>query len=93
MGLPGKSEGVVFSPVPCEIVCYEPERVGVAFLREAIEKPSPIKKDLQQVCQAAESLDRLLEQALTYVEKVLVRLIMQCRVQLKRGGGKYLKFT
>ena len=73
MGLPGKSEGVVFSPVPCEVVCYEPERVGVAFLREAREKPNPIKKDLQQVCQAADSLDQLLEQALSYVEKVLVR--------------------
>lgn len=72
MGLPGKSEGVVFSPVPCEVVCYEPERVGVAFLREAVEKPNPIQQDLQQVCQAAESLDRLLEQALSYVEKVLV---------------------
>jgi translation initiation factor 3 subunit F len=71
MGLPGKSEGVVFSPVPCEVVCYEPERVGVAFLREAVEKPNPIKKDLQQVCQAADSLDQLLEQALSYVEKVL----------------------
>lgn len=72
MGLPGKSEGVVFSPVPCEIVCYEPERVGVAFLRDAIEKFNPIKQDLEQVCQAAESLDQLLEQALSYVEKVLV---------------------
>lgn len=72
MGLPGKSEGVVFSPVPCEVVCYEPERVGVAFLREAINKPNPIQQDLQQVCQVAESLDHLLEQALDYVEKVLV---------------------
>ena len=73
MGLPGKSEGVVFSPVPCEVVCYEPERVGVAFLRDAVEKPNPIQQDLEQVWQAADSLDRLLGQALSYVEKVLVR--------------------
>ena len=46
--------------------------MGVAFLQEAVEKPKPIEKDLQLVCQAAESLDHLLEQALSYVEKVLV---------------------
>ena len=76
MALPGKSEGVVFSPVPCEIVCYEPERVGVAFLREAIEKPAPIRRDLQQVCHVAQSLDKLLQQALQYVENVLVSLFL-----------------
>ena len=72
MGLPGKSEGVVFSPIPCEIVCYEPERVGVSFLREAVEKPAPIRRDLQQVCHVAESLEQLLLKALEYVENVLV---------------------
>ena len=72
MSLPGKSEGVVFSPVPCEVVCYEPERVGVAFLKEAVEKPNPIRQDLQQVCHIADSLDSLLTLALDYVEKVLV---------------------
>ena len=93
MGLPGKSEGVVFSPVPCEIVCYEPERVGVAFLREAIEKPNPIKQDLQQVCQAAESLDRLLEQALSYVEKVLVRNTLKPVLSLPTEGRPSHKST
>ena len=72
MGLPGKSEGVVFSPVPCEVVYYEPEKVGVAFLREAMEAPNPIKGDLELVCQAADSFDKLLEKALAYVESVLV---------------------
>ena len=72
MGLPGMSEGVVFCPVPCEIVCYEPERVGVSFLKEAMEKPAPIRRDLQQVCLMSESLDRLLQQALEYVQSVLV---------------------
>lgn len=79
MGLPGKSGGVVFSPVPTEVVCYEPERVGVAFLREAMAGPMPIKVDLLQVCQAAESLDQLLDKALGYVEDVLVT---------GRGGGE-----
>ena len=63
---------MVFSPVPTEVVSYEPERVGVAFLREAVAGPTPIKVDLQQVCQAAESLDQLLSKALSYVEGVLV---------------------
>ena len=91
MGLPGKSEGVVFSPVPCEVVCYEPERVGVAFLRQAIEKPNPIKQDLQQVCQAAESLDRLLEQALSYVEKVLVSNNLKSALSLPAGDDPLIR--
>ena len=28
MGVPGKTEGTIFSPVPCEIMLTGPERVG-----------------------------------------------------------------
>lgn len=28
MGVPGKTEGTIFSPVPCEITLNGPERVG-----------------------------------------------------------------
>ena len=32
LGLPGKTEGIIFTPVPSETVCFEPERVGVTQL-------------------------------------------------------------
>lgn len=28
MGVPGKTEGTIFSPVPCEVILNGPERVG-----------------------------------------------------------------
>ena len=29
VGVPGKTEGVIFCPVPVEVTYFEPERVGV----------------------------------------------------------------
>ena len=28
MGVPGKTEGTIFSPIPCEVILSGPERVG-----------------------------------------------------------------
>ena len=28
MGVPGKTEGTIFSPIPCEVTLTGPERVG-----------------------------------------------------------------
>jgi len=28
MGVPGKTEGTIFSPIPCEVILTGPERVG-----------------------------------------------------------------
>ena len=77
MGLPGKSGGVVFSPVPCKVVCYEPEKVGVSFLRASVQGPAPIRADLQHVCKAASSMETLLERAMAYVERVMVRNVLE----------------
>lgn len=32
MGIPGKTVGTMFIPVPLEVVCHEPERVGGTYL-------------------------------------------------------------
>ena len=32
VGLPGKTEGIIFTPIPCEVVYFEPEKVGVQML-------------------------------------------------------------
>lgn len=34
VGLPGKTEGTIFTPLPCEVVYFEPERVGVEMLQQ-----------------------------------------------------------
>ena len=36
VGLPGKTEGIIFTPVPCEVVCFEPERVGIQMLKGTV---------------------------------------------------------
>ena len=28
MGVPGKTEGTIFSPIPCDVILSGPERVG-----------------------------------------------------------------
>ena len=38
MGVPGKTEGTIFSPIPCEVILTGPERVGG---RRALNKRKP----------------------------------------------------
>ena len=33
MGVPGKTEGTIFSPIPCEVILTGPERVGGNILQ------------------------------------------------------------
>ena len=33
MGVPGKTEGTIFSPIPCEVILTGPERVGGKILQ------------------------------------------------------------
>ncbi len=50
MGLPNKTAGVIFTPVPCEVVYFEPERAGVQLLRETVGSgKSPIKSDFEHL--------------------------------------------
>ena len=36
VGLPGKTEGIIFTPIPCEVTTFEPERVGVHILKGTV---------------------------------------------------------
>ena len=52
VGIPGKTEGVIFTPIPCEVVYFEPERVGVEFLKGARAQPEgviPVLSDFHQI--------------------------------------------
>jgi len=43
VGVPGKTEGIIFTPIPCEVVYFEPERAGVKMLRRTLSSPSPVQ--------------------------------------------------
>ena len=52
IGLPGKTEGVIFTPVPCEVVYFEPEKVGVTLLTESVksgEHATKVLSNFEQV--------------------------------------------
>ncbi len=52
VGLPGKTEGIIFTPIPCVVVYLEPEKVGVRMLRDTVSSDNstvPIISDFSQI--------------------------------------------
>ena len=52
VGLPNKTEGVIFTPIPCEVVYFEPEKVGVSLLLSSLklgEGTTPVLSNFEQV--------------------------------------------
>jgi translation initiation factor 3 subunit F len=52
VGLPSKTEGVIFTPVPCDVVYFEPERVGVGLLFDSLKAgkhTTPVLSSFEQV--------------------------------------------
>ena len=43
VGVPGKTEGIIFTPIPCEVVYFEPERAGIKMLRGTLASSSPVQ--------------------------------------------------
>ncbi len=43
MGVPNMTEGIIFTPVPCEVVYFEPERVGIKMLQGTLSSSSPVQ--------------------------------------------------
>ena len=41
VGLPNQTEGVIFTPIPCNVVYFEPERVGVNLLLDSLKAGDP----------------------------------------------------
>ncbi|XP_029184021.2 eukaryotic translation initiation factor 3 subunit F-like isoform X1 [Acropora millepora] len=74
MGVPGKTEGTIFSPVPCEVILNGPERVGVNWLQRtkstARQSLKPLS-EMQHVSSASETLLEMLESVVSYVDDVL----------------------
>lgn len=53
VGLPGKTEGIIFTPIPCEVVYFEPEKVALQMLRGTVASPNistvPVISDFSQI--------------------------------------------
>ena len=54
VGLPNQTEGVIFTPIPCDVVYFEPERVGVNLLLDSLKAGDPTT----QVLSSFEQVER-----------------------------------
>uniref|UniRef100_A0A224XHN0 Eukaryotic translation initiation factor 3 subunit F n=1 Tax=Panstrongylus lignarius TaxID=156445 RepID=A0A224XHN0_9HEMI len=73
LGVPGGKSGSMFTPIPVEIICYEPEIVALRHCQKTVNHKKGIEPvcDLAQIAEAADKLTGLLDQVLNYVEDVL----------------------
>ncbi|ROL45475.1 Eukaryotic translation initiation factor 3 subunit F [Anabarilius grahami] len=74
MGVPGKTVGVMFTPLTVKYVYYDTERIGVDLLQRTRASPSRtngLTTDLAQVGGAAGRIQEMLTTVLAYIEDVL----------------------
>uniref|UniRef100_W5LY41 Eukaryotic translation initiation factor 3 subunit F n=1 Tax=Lepisosteus oculatus TaxID=7918 RepID=W5LY41_LEPOC len=74
MGVPGKTVGVMFTPLTVKYVSYDTERIGVDLLQRTRQSPSRtvgLTTDLEQVGTAAARVQDMLTTVLSYTEDVL----------------------
>uniref|UniRef100_A0A8C4SS38 Eukaryotic translation initiation factor 3 subunit F n=1 Tax=Erpetoichthys calabaricus TaxID=27687 RepID=A0A8C4SS38_ERPCA len=74
MGVPGKTVGVMFTPLTTKYVYYDTERIGVDLLHRTRNIPSRtngLTTDLEQVGSAASRIQEMLTTVLSYTEDVL----------------------
>ncbi|KAK7588201.1 hypothetical protein V9T40_005446 [Parthenolecanium corni] len=75
VGVPGGKQGSCFTPIPVEVICYEPEVVSLRLCQKTIslnQKCVEPTDDLQRIVEAAENLKGLIDGVLSYVEDVIM---------------------
>ncbi|KTG44341.1 hypothetical protein cypCar_00010967 [Cyprinus carpio] len=95
MGVPGKTVGVMFTPLTVKYIYYDTERIGglnalsiVDLLQRTRESPSRtngLTTDLAQVASAAGRVQEMLSTVLSYIEDVL-----SGKVMADNSVGRYL---
>jgi len=68
--------GTMFTPIKCEMLCPEAERLGIELLQRGVQSSDStaagsLLTDLEHVSNATDSLQQMLDQALTYVNTIL----------------------
>jgi translation initiation factor 3 subunit F len=77
MGVPEENMGFMFTPIKCELLIHEAERVGLDVLARSLPTDARVDgrvnllTDLEQVSSAVDNLQKLIGDASAYVEKVL----------------------
>jgi len=88
IGVPGKTQGTMFTPVQVETISYEPEQVGVEVLQKGkynTKRIVQLKSDLKQVETSSHWLREMLAHVTQYVDDVLAGKIPSDSVT-----GRYL---
>ncbi|KAG7173777.1 Eukaryotic translation initiation factor 3 subunit F-1-like 1 [Homarus americanus] len=74
MGVPGRTPGTMFAPIPVEVISYAPEIVGTnatqksKYSRQRLVDPTT---DLHQISEATQNMEATLETLISYVDDVL----------------------
>lgn len=80
VGLPDKTQGVIFSPAPVEIIYFDPERVGISLLNQTVSKDdgntTAIMNDLERFKDILEDMEEAVDRLLVYVKKVIVSCLV-----------------
>ncbi|XP_078394294.1 eukaryotic translation initiation factor 3 subunit F [Cetorhinus maximus] len=74
LGVPGKTMGVMFTPLTIKYVYYDTERIGVDVIQRTRSSPNrtiSLSSDLQQVGTSAAHIQDMLTTVLQYAEDVL----------------------
>ncbi|KAK3741106.1 hypothetical protein QZH41_013932 [Actinostola sp. cb2023] len=74
MGVPDKTEGTIFSRIPCEVKLTASEKVGVDVLQRtkmAPKKSVSLISDMQHVTSATDNLLYMITDVINYIEAVM----------------------
>ena len=73
IGVPGATSGSMFTPVPVEVMAYDPEVTGLDLLHKTkyakMRQVEPIP-DLARISEGTAKLEKMLDAVITYVEDV-----------------------
>ena len=78
VGVPDKTQGVLFSPVPVEFTYFDPERIGVELLSKSVGLEGgmvPIMSDLEVIESVLSKMESNIERLMDYVKSVIVCMI------------------
>jgi translation initiation factor 3 subunit F len=91
MGVPDQTTGTLFTPVKCQSLYYEPDRIGLKVLAKTLDTPDStvsLETDLEHVANSVENLQEMLAKATEYVNKVI-----DGSEPVNEANGRYLLDT
>ncbi|MCL4139283.1 UNVERIFIED_CONTAM: hypothetical protein GTU68_050386 [Idotea baltica] len=74
MGVPNRTPGTMFAPIPCDIASYSPEIVGVNVAQKSKSNRTHLVEpttDLQLISEASQNIESTLQILIAFVEEVL----------------------